>query len=117
MPSTSPTLGFLPAAFSNTALLMIARRSGMEQRLDLGHELRAALGLDHVNVRGVAREVGGEVVAPARLRVEPVLPAVVEDRAEPLTIEPRHVHARVDDDAGDALLVLVAQDAPLVGAL
>src|SRR5258708_8564234 len=117
MPSFVPSLGCLPAAFSNTALLTIAMMSATEQRLHLGDRLLAELGIDHVHVRGVAGEERGEVVAAARLRGDAGLLTVVQDRAEALAIGARHVDAGVDDEPGDALLVLGAQDAPLVGAL
>src|SRR5258708_4070085 len=99
---------------------MITITSGMgfsEELRDLCNEALAELGLDHVDVRRVAGEVALEVGAALRLRGEAVLRAVVEDRAEPLAIGARYVEAVVDDDAGHALLVLVAQDAALVGAL
>src|SRR5215470_5297553 len=120
MRSCVPTFGLLPAAFSNTALLTIAITSGMgfsEQARDLGEVALAELRLDHVDVRGVAGEVRREVLAPAGLRLEAVLGAVVEDRAEAAALGARDVDGLVDDKPRDALLLLRAQDAALVVAL
>src|SRR5450432_2050254 len=121
MPSTVPTDGFLPATFSKIAFETMHITSPMrgfsEQARDLGNPDVAERGLDHVDVRRVTGEVCLEVRAALRLRGDAVLRAVVQDRAEPFAICARHVDAVVDDDAGDALLVLRTQDAALVGAL
>src|SRR6185436_19060426 len=120
MPRRVPRAGLLPASRSKTALLTIAIMSGTglsQEARDLGEVPLAEHGIDHVNVRRVAGEVGLEVIAIARLRCDAVTGAVVEDRAEPPAIGARDGRARVDDQAGDALLMLVAQHAALVGAL
>src|SRR3954469_13983481 len=99
MPSRLPTAGSLPASFSNTALLTIAIMSAMEHLLDLRDELRAEHRIDHLHVRRIAAQVGLEVIVPARLRRDAGLLAVVQDRAEPLLVDARHVEPGVDDDA------------------
>src|ERR1700712_3041278 len=120
MESWAPSAGCLPYAFSNTAFETTTITSAMgfsEEPRALGNPAGAEIRLDHVDVRRVAREVCREVGAAIRLRGDAVLRAVVEDRAEPLAVGARHVDAVIDDDAGDALLVLATQDPALVGTL
>src|SRR5262245_48563176 len=102
------------------ALLTIAIMSAIatpEELRDLVEVPLAEHRIDHVDVRRVAGEVRLEVGVVARLRRDTVLPAVVEDRAEPLAVSARDADLLVHDEPGDALLVLRAQDAALVGAL
>src|SRR4051794_18681139 len=101
MRSRVPTSGLLPATFSKTALLTIAIMSATglsEQTSDLVEELPAERRIDHVDVRGVARQVRREIGVVARLRLDAMLRAVVQDRPEAAAIRARDVRLLVDDE-------------------
>lgn len=87
--------------------------AGGKQGPDFGQHSLAKAGLHHLDVRGVAEQVGAKVPAASGLAVESVHPTVVQDGAESSSHGARDRQAAVHDHASDSLLGRGAQDLAL----